>query len=120
MRFRKEHEVKWTMIEQPVHFGKLYAGTIDRLGWVDGKLSLLDIKTGKTISEENKVVYSAAQNMYRTALENENVYPDKLYILHLKSNGRYKLIELPFNFGLQHSCITIHAAFQAARQKKKK
>lgn len=120
MRFRKEHEVKWELIEQPVHFDSVYAGTVDRYGYVDGVACILDIKTGKTVSEENKVVYTAAQNMYRMALENERLYPSKLYILHLKSNGRYKLIELPIDFSLPISCQTIHAAFQAARQKKKK
>ena len=119
LKFRKEHAVEWELIEHMTHMEADYAGTIDRYGTVDGERCILDIKTSKTISKEHQVMYTAAQNMYRTMLEDEGKQVDKLYILQLKANGTYKLIKLPIDFGLLHSCLTIHAAFQAAKPKKK-
>ena len=118
-KFIDDHKPKWGMIEHMVHMGDNYAGTIDRYGFVDGKPAIVDIKTSKTVSKQNEVVYTAAQNMYRMALEDEGYPVSDLYILHLKPNGRYKLIKLPIDFGLAHSCLTIHQAFKQASIKRK-
>lgn len=51
-RFRKEHEILThpAMIEQRIfHQGERYAGTIDVLAKVDGKVGVLDIKTSSGI-----------------------------------------------------------------------
>ena len=108
VKFRRDHEVVWTMIEGTTHLQDLYAGTIDRLGWIDGKCCLLDIKTSKSIGKQHKALYQAQLNLYRLACEDHEIYPDTLYILHLKQNGKYSLINIPFNTELALACITLH------------
>ena len=119
VKFHQEHEVKWQLIEQPIHMELDYAGTIDRYGLVDGIPCIVDIKTSRSVGKIHQVIYTAAQNMYRMALEDMGWIVSKLYILQLKPDGNYKLIQLPIDFSLAHSCLTLHAAFTAARRKKK-
>lgn len=120
VKFHQEHEVKWQLIEKPIHMELDYAGTIDRFGLVDGVPCIVDIKTSRSVGKVHQVIYTAAQNMYRMALEDMGWIVSKLYILQLKPDGNYKLVELPIDFALAHSCLTLHAAFTAARRKKKK
>ena len=88
--FLREHKPEWKYIEKPIyHTTRLYAGTIDRYGTISGKRALVDIKTSHKIQ---KPLYTAGQNLYRMALR-EPV--DAIYILHLKPDGKYKLVELP-------------------------
>ena len=108
MKFRKDHKINWLMLEGMMEFNELYAGTLDRLGKVDGKLCILDIKTNKTIGKQHKALYQAQLNLYRLACEQQGVHPDTLYILHLKQNGKYSLINIPFNTELALACITLH------------
>lgn len=125
-KFRDEHDVKWGLIEHPVvgfnsalGNGPMYAGTIDRYGTVDGERCIVDIKTSKTISKKHMVMYSVAQTLYYMALDCEQPV-DKLYILHLKPSGEYKLINLLFREPEAVSCILLHNALRAASPKKKK
>lgn len=111
--------MKWQLIEKPIHMELDYAGTIDRFGLVDGIPCIVDIKTSRSVGKVHQVVYTAAQNLYRMALEDMGWIVSKLYILQLKPDGNYKLVELPIDFSLAHSCLTLHAAFTAARKKKK-
>lgn len=120
LKFREEHQVTWWLIEYRTNYGKEYAGTIDRYGMLDGDRVILDIKTGKTISKPHKTLYTAAQNLYRMAMDSEGLVSHKLYILHLKPNGTYKLIELPFDVELPMACLKLHKAMQASRTRKKK
>lgn len=118
-KFLKEHEVCWYTIEWPVHRGYDYAGTIDRYGELDGNFVILDIKTTATIGGKNKLLYTAAQNLYRKAIEG-TWRVDKILLLQLKKDGTYKLIELEKEDSLADACLLLHNKFEKTKRRKKK
>ena len=112
--FRKEHKCEWQKIEYATHHPEnLYAGTLDRVGAVDGKLVVLDIKTSSTIQ---KPLYTAQLNLYRKTLPDPI---EQLVILHLKKDGTYKLIDIPIDDTLADACIAMHEALKKKKRSKK-
>ena len=112
--FRKEHKCEWQKIEYATHHpDNLYAGTLDRVGTIDGKLVVLDIKTSSTIQ---KPLYTAQLNLYRKMLPDPI---EQLVILHLKKDGTYKLIDIPIDDTLADACITLHEALRKKKRSKK-
>lgn len=115
VKFRQEHDVQWEEIEKPrFHPDGLYAGTVDRMGTIDGRRGILDIKNSYRI---HKPLYEAAQNLYRMTYDPGFI--EVLYILHLKPDETYKLIELPIRDDLALACLTLHQATAKKRRKKK-
>jgi len=121
--FMKEHEVKWDKIEWAVCNGHdnetPYAGTIDRYGSLDGKAVVLDIKTTANISGLHKLCYTAQLNLYKLAVEKEKPV-EELWVLQLKKDGTYKLIQLEENKELAQACLTMHYAIQKTKRKRRK
>lgn len=112
--FRKEHKCEWQKIEYATHHpDNLYAGTLDRVGTIDGKLVVLDIKTSSTIQ---KPLYTAQLNLYRKMLPDPI---EQLVILHLKKDGTYKLIDIPIEDTLADACVTLHEALNKKKRSKK-
>ena len=80
--------------EEPLyskHYG--YAGTLDLVKYIDGKIAIIDIKTSKTISELRS---SLQLNAYRL-LWNEahpDMEVDDLYILQLDGENGYRLLKV--------------------------
>ena len=116
MNFHHEHDVRWEMIEQIVHTD-LYAGRIDRYGYVDGKPCIVDFKTTSCITKAHEVLYTAAQSLYRMAVNDKPV--DMSYILQLKSDGTYKLIPLYYDTTLVSACIIMHYAIARTKKRRK-
>lgn len=116
--FVRDHKPEWEKIEWSVNNGFLYAGTLDRYGVVDGKKAIVDIKTTGTISKGHKVLYTAAQNLYRKAVEPDHPV-EAIYILQLKNDGTYKLHELEVQDELADACITMHQALMKRKRKSK-
>nr|DAD70911.1 MAG TPA: exonuclease [Siphoviridae sp. ctvok7] len=116
LSFRREHPVEWQKIEYATHHpDRRYAGTIDRYGLVDGAASLVDIKTSYTI---HKPLCAAQLNLYRWILEAEGRPVDRLYILHLKKDGAYKLQQFEKDDALPEALLTLHEALKKKRRKK--
>jgi len=70
-----------------------YAGTLDLVKFIDGKIAIVDIKTSKTISELRS---SLQLNAYRL-LWNEthpDMQADDLYILQLDGDNGYRLFKV--------------------------
>ena len=112
--FRKEHKCEWQKIEYATHHpDNLYAGTLDRVGTIHGKLVVLDIKTSSTIQ---KPLYTAQLNLYRKMLPDPI---EQLVILHLKKDGTYKLIDIPIEDTLADACVTLHEALNKKKRSKK-
>lgn len=113
--FHREHMVCWELIEKPFyHPDLLYAGTIDRYGTVDGHASLVDIKTTYTLC---KPLCAAQLNLYRLMLAANGIDVQRLYILHLKRDGTYKLVRFDFDDLLPNALITIHNALRKRKRK---
>jgi hypothetical protein len=61
------------------------------------------------------VLYTAAQNLYRMAIEGE--YPvEQIVILQLKKDGTYKCIELEIQDELANACIALSQALRRRRR----
>ena len=127
-KFLKEHEVKWEMIEQPViGLDKLYAGTIDRYGKLDGDdHALVDIKTTKKITNKHKLLYSTQLTLYKWSFAEDDGSPfinidDDIYtyILKLNEDGTYKLIPAEEKAGLACACLELHKAFEKTKRRKR-
>lgn len=116
--FLKEHKPEWLRIEWSVCNGLLYAGTLDRYGTMEDKRVIVDIKSTSRISRPHKILYTAAQNLYRMAIEAETPV-DAIYILQLKADGKYKLYELEIQDELAMSCLTLHQALKKIKRTKK-
>ncbi len=118
VRFLHEHEVTWEKIEWAVNNGLLYAGTLDRYGTVDGVRAIVDLKSTAKIDRGHKTLYTAAQNLYRLAIEPDH-HVEKLLILQLAKDGSYKLIELEVQNELAEACITLHQALKKKKRTRK-
>ena len=114
-KFLEAKQPEWDLIEHRVNKGLEYAGTLDRYGKFNGAYCILDIKTTSRITREIKAVYTAAQNLYRRALESW-LPVEKLWILQLKQDETYKLIELPVEDTLADACLAIHSAVGKRRR----
>lgn len=73
-----------------------FAGTIDLVKYIDGKIAIIDKKSSKTIS----ALRSALQlNAYRLAWNeiHPDLKADALYILQLTELGEYRLLPIDIN-----------------------
>lgn len=116
--FLKDYSPKWERIEWSVNNGIIYAGTIDRYGLIGNENILLDIKSTANISPAHRTLYTAAQNLYRMAIE-PSCPVDRIYILQLKKDGSYKLYELEKQDSLANACIALHYALKKKKRKRK-
>ena len=85
---KKKHNIEVLKNEQMVNYGYLYAGTYDMLAKVNGKLSLIDIKTTSKVMNEH-LRYQLT--MYRMAIAEEI---EKMYCLWLPKKDVGRLIEV--------------------------
>ena len=118
-QFLKDCQPNWEKIEWPVCNEKKYAGTVDRYGEFNGKKVVLDIKTTANITGMHKVLYRAQLNLYRLAVLHEKPV-DELWILQLKKDGTYKLIQLEVDEPLAYACLTMHEAIKNSKTKRRK
>lgn len=100
--FLMEHEAKWGFIEGIVYYSRtedelpMYAGRIDRYGFVDGVPAVVDIKTYASLSSDAQLAASCQTSLYADALDSMGLLGNmwKRYILHLKKDGTYRLVDL--------------------------
>lgn len=116
--FLREVKPEWEMIEHIVGYVRYagdkpyYCGTIDRYGKIDGKPCVVDIKTYASLTTDAYISASCQTALYRDAIESHQLAdgtPEmvkgldaysgedgiiKRYVLHLKSDGNYRLASL--------------------------
>lgn len=107
--FLMEHDVDWELVESIVPYYRglpfddengelpIYCGTVDRFGLVDGEPAVLDIKTYASLSTDSQIAASCQTALYRDALYSTDKDQSKLikrYVLHLKKDGTYRLVDL--------------------------
>lgn len=116
--FLKDNKPVWSKVEWAVNNGTLYAGTIDRYGEIGGRHGIVDLKTTANIDKGHRVLYTAAQNLYRMAIEADNKV-EFLDILQLRKDGTYSLIELDIQDELAKACIVMHEALKKKKRRRK-
>lgn len=117
LQFRRDHKVEWEKIEWATHHPvDDYAGTVDRVGTINGVRAILDIKTSYTI---HTPMCAAQLNLYRRMLEANGVTVEALYILHLKKDGTYKLKPFEFDDKVPEALLTLHRALEKKKRRKK-
>ena len=113
--FLSEHEAAWSLTEQPLYHPELlFAGTPDRYGLLDGKATIVDVKTTYAVQ---KPLVRAQLNLYRLLLLAKGLPVEKLTVLHLKPDGTYKLVPVPMDEPLALALITVHNALPKRRKK---
>ena len=113
--FLKEHSAAWSMTEKPLYHPEyLFAGTPDRYGLLDGKHTLLDIKTTYSVY---KPLCAGQLNLYRLILIARGFSVEKMVILHLRKDGTYRLVPIKEDAPLAMALITIYNALPKRRKK---
>lgn len=93
--FKEDTGFAPTMIESPIYHSKLmYAGCLDRVGILNGKNVLIDLKSGvspKWASLQLIAYKMACEDMFPSLFNEQNLL--SRLVLQLKSSGSYKLVE---------------------------
>ena len=117
IQFRKDMKPQWSKIEHAMHSPALgFAGTIDRYGNMTEKRVILDIKSSYKVE---KPMVTAQLNGYDILCEENELPVDELWILHLKPDGTYKLIQIPIDATTFMACLTLHNTLKKKPRKKK-
>ena len=97
--FCRDYTPEWLYIEQPFYFDpgipkQRYAGTVDRVGIVDGRLVVVDIKTAQNLDRPAKVALACQLHAYRSLAE--PCFPDVLldgedFGVQLMKDGNYRI-----------------------------
>jgi hypothetical protein len=96
----KKHNIVPYKLEMPLWSDKYeFAGRIDFVGWVDGELCILDLKTAKRFYNDDVDKYAMQLSAYKHALmEREGMEATKLYILRVNENNMPEIKEKPDQF----------------------
>ena len=97
--FKRDYKIaEWLLYEHPMgSLERFYAGTLDRICYMDGSPTIIDIKSGTTV---NKLVWAAQLKGYELLLRDEmeenhndefNPLDLRSAILKLKKDGKYTL-----------------------------
>lgn len=119
VNFIKDNRPEWVAIEKAMASNKmLFAGTLDRVGMLNGKRVIVDIKTSSAVQ---KVLALIQLNAYKMLWEeNHTDEPiEELYILHLTKEGKYKLINFDIDNTLFMACYNLHQALKKKKRKRR-
>ena len=92
--FLRDFKPKWLYMELPL-FSESYAGTLDRIGYVDGAPRVVDIKTTSSMDRASKTALACQITAYEI-LSYKNgidVYPDGGFGVQLKKDGTYTVYD---------------------------
>ena len=87
------------LVEHPVASERhLFAGTIDRIGTLDGMLSIVDLKTSAAVNPLTALQLAAYQQAYneaahRGASDPLRAWAQKRFAVQLRPDGSYRLHE---------------------------
>lgn len=88
LKFLEDYDVEWDYIEHRFYEPKMgFCGTIDRVGKIDGKDCVLDIKTASSPSVDQKIAVCLQTAAYDFGLGKDEGF-DR-YALYLHSDGTY-------------------------------
>lgn len=110
VQFLKDKRPEWMLIERSFcDLDKGYAGTLDRLGKIDGESTIVDLKSSSAIKP---VLVGAQLNGYKGLAEKNGYHIDAIASLHLKKDGKYSYVKRPIT-DVFDACLTLHKAMKA-------
>ncbi len=88
--FCHDYSPEWEYIEMPMASHEGFAGTVDRIGLIDGKRCVVDIKTTSSMDRSSKVALACQLQAYKR-LAIDNGLPDMYdgFGVQLKKDGTY-------------------------------
>ena len=117
IKFRRDHKCEWEKIEYSTYHTDLrYAMTADRVGVMDGKKVLLDIKTTSALQT---IKVTAQLTLYKMALESQGFQIEECYALRLDKDGKYHLKKIEPDYKLADSCLYLHNILKKKKRGKK-
>ena len=91
LRFLADYDAEWEFIEHRFYEPTMgFCGTIDRVGKIDGKDSVLDIKTTSSPSTDQKIAVCCQTAAYEFGLGKDEGF-DR-YALYLHADGTYDFV----------------------------
>jgi len=94
VKFKRDTGFYPILIEQKVIHTKGYAGTLDRVGWLNDRLVQIDLKSGgipKWAGLQTEAYKQALEEMISLGHIKLEQYPEARFALQLTSEGKYKL-----------------------------
>lgn len=114
MQFLRDHKPHWEKIEHAMYHPKLmYAGTLDRVGIIGGKRTVVDIKSTSRIVVP---LVTAQVNAYAMMCTDTI---DQVAVLQLKPDGTYRFRILEDDTSTFAACLALHNALKKKPRKKK-
>lgn len=94
LQFLGDYDVEWDYIEHRFYEPKMgFCGTIDRVGKIDGKDCVLDIKTTSSPSVDQKIAVVCQTAAYSLGIVDEYSPYVNRYALYLHRDGTYELFD---------------------------
>jgi len=94
LAFERDYKPEWLYIEKPVYSERIMvAGTVDRIGVIDDKLVVVDIKTASTLdrtAQANLMLQLAGYNLLLNT-RGINTFVSESMGVQLKADGTYKV-----------------------------
>lgn len=106
--FKRDYNITdWMYYEKPLGSVELgYAGTPDRIGFIDGRLTIVDLKSGTKINKHN---LECQLNGYGTLAKSPlDLNIEQLWGLQLKKDGTYRVISVPIRLLFFRDCFHLH------------
>lgn len=93
--FNRDYAPRWLHIEKPLCAGGLFAGTLDRLGEIDGKFTVVDIKTAQSLDRPAKLALACQLYGYQRLAKMNALYrysdPEDGFGVQLLKTGDYRI-----------------------------
>lgn len=105
--FLRDYRIKgWQAVELSLGSAELgFAGTLDRLGIIDCKITIMDIKTGAKLY---KTALTAQLTGYAELTPLTGIHAEQLIGLHLKKSGSYTVHICEYDIRLFNACKLLH------------
>ena len=103
--FVRDYRPTWLYIEHRMYSrNDMFAGTADRIGKIDGRLWIVDLKTTSSMDRQSKIALAAQMEGYATLAAENGIGSDFCRMgVQLKNDGKYTVhtseaIELSYDF----------------------
>lgn len=93
--FCRDYSPTWLYIEHPMCAGTIIAGTVDRIGMIDGRFTTVDIKTAQSLDRPAKLALACQLYGYQKLAKHNALYrysdPEDSFGVQLLKDGGYRI-----------------------------